>query len=52
MRTENREIWLMQANGEGLASSSKEEMVSSELRPGSDGRHLAYIKYRYNSGMP
>jgi Tol biopolymer transport system component/DNA-binding winged helix-turn-helix (wHTH) protein len=53
MRMENREIWLMQANGEGprkLTEGGEGFFGAPAWAP--DGRHLAYIKYRYNGGMP
>ena len=53
MRTENREIWLMQANGEGARKLIEGgDGFFGTPAWGPDGRHLAYIKYRYNSGMP
>jgi Tol biopolymer transport system component/DNA-binding winged helix-turn-helix (wHTH) protein len=53
MRVGNREIWLMQASGEGahrLVEGGDGFFGAPAWAP--DGRHLAFISYRYNGGMP
>jgi len=53
MRSENREIWLMRADGDGahkLIEGGPDFFGAPAWAP--DGKHIAYVRTRYSVGMP
>jgi len=53
MRSENREIWLMRADGDGarkLVEGRQDFFGAPAWAP--DGKHVAYVRTRYSVGMP
>src|SRR5258706_7254977 len=53
MRSENREIWLMRADGDGarkLIDGGADFFGAPAWAP--DGKHIAYVRTRYSVGMP
>ena len=53
MRSENREIWLMRADGDGarkLVGGGQDFFGTPAWAP--DGKHIAYVRTRYSVGMP
>ena len=53
MRSENREIWLMRADGDGarkLIDGGSDFLGAPAWSP--DGKHIAYVRTRYSVGMP
>src|SRR5258706_11478117 len=53
MRSENREIWLMRADGDGarkLVGGGQDFFGVPAWAP--DGKHIAYVRTRYSVGMP
>ena len=53
MRSENREIWLMRADGGGarkLVGGGQDFFGVPAWAP--DGKHIAYVRTRYSVGMP
>ncbi len=53
MRSENREIWLMRADGDGahkLIEGGQDFFGAPAWAP--DGKHIAYVRTRYSVGMP
>src|SRR5882724_11933575 len=53
MRSENREIWLMRADGDGarkLIHGGADFFAAPAWAP--DGKHIAYVRTRYSVGMP
>jgi Tol biopolymer transport system component/DNA-binding winged helix-turn-helix (wHTH) protein len=53
MRSENREIWLMRADGDGarkLVEGGQDFFGAPAWAP--DGKRIAYVRTRYSVGMP